>query len=103
MFDKQVRGRHGRAVSKLLFLSNILMYFHIETLYVNTLVSMSCYSQDHAHAAHVRVRRLNSVMCFHIEVCSVRLSVRTLPFQGGKTSSILVPSTKELMETWQSG
>ena len=26
-------------------------------------------------------------------MCSVRLSVRTLPFQGGKTSSILVRST----------
>ena len=57
MFDKQVRGRHGRAVSKLLFLSNILMYFHIE-------------------------------------VCSVRLSVRTLAFQVGKTGSIPVPSTR---------
>ena len=26
-------------------------------------------------------------------MCSVRLSVRTLPFQGGKRSSILLPST----------
>ena len=34
-----------------------------------------------------------SEVCFHI-VCSVRLSVRTLAFHAGKTSSILVPSTK---------
>ena len=28
-------------------------------------------------------------------LCTVRLSVRTLPFQGGKTSSILVQCTKQ--------
>ena len=32
MVDKQVHGRHGRAGSKLLFLSNILMCFHIVIL-----------------------------------------------------------------------
>ena len=33
------------------------------------------------------------IKCGIIIKCSVRLSVRTLPFHGSKTSSILVPST----------
>ncbi len=33
--------------------------------------------------------------CVPLCLCTVRLSVRTLPFQGGKTSSILVPCTKQ--------
>ena len=32
VFDRQLRGRHGRAGSKLLFLSNIPMCFHIVIL-----------------------------------------------------------------------
>ena len=87
----QMIKQHSRSRLVVRFVKKIIFriaLFNEQALYVSTLEPLW------ASASYCR-RRNGSIplVCFHI-ACTIRLSVRTLPFQGGKTSSILVSCTK---------